>query len=272
MTDAHVIQQILQRFGLTPNRALGQNFLADPDAAAQIAEAACAGGLPVLEIGPGLGALTGALLKGAPRVCAVEIDAAMIAALGALFEGEPNLRLYHADFLKADLNQIYREALRGPFAVAANLPYYATTPICMRLLTSALPALRMALMLQTEAAARFFARPREKVYGPLAVLAQYGYEVAELLRLSPGSYYPQPSVDSTVVLLTKNDREPLSNLPALLHMAFAMRRKTLANNLKALPGAPGAMARCGISPQARAEELTPEEFAALAKELDLPTP
>lgn len=258
------IKEQLQRFDLRPNRALGQNFLACKEKAEAIAAAACAGGFPVLEIGPGLGALTGPLLSRAPKVCAVEIDEAMANALVALFPQEPKLRVIHADFLKADLGSI-KAAMGGPFAVAANLPYYATTPICLRLLSSGLDIPRMVLMAQKEAADRFFARPSTRQYGPLAVLAQFYYAPSPFMELSPSDYFPQPDVSSSVVLLQRRDTALIPGFAPFLQQAFNQRRKTLANNLKGLAGAAAALDLCGIKPSARAESLEPAALAALAQ-------
>lgn len=268
MTGAARIKEQLERFGLSPNRALGQNFLASGEKAEAIAKAACQDGLPVLEIGPGLGALTGPLLCRAPRVCAVEIDQAMAGALRSLFAQDPRLRIFQEDFLKADLNLLYGE-LGGPFVVAANLPYYATTPICLRLLGCGLPISRMVLMAQREAADRFFARPGYRQYGPLSVLAQYYYAPQALMDLSPGDYYPQPEVSSGVVLLIRRETALIPGFLDFLQRAFAMRRKTLGNNLKGLSGAAQAMERCGVSPGVRAESLAPETLAELAEALPL---
>ncbi len=263
MSGADRIKEHLQAFSLRPNKALGQNFLVNEEKAAAIAAAACQGGLPALEIGPGLGALTGPLLRQAPRVCVVEIDAAMAAALSTLFADEPKLRILREDFLQTDLSLIQAE-LGGPFVVAANLPYYATTPICLRLLSCGLPIPRMALMAQKEAAERFFAQPSCRQYGPLAVLAQHYYEPARLMELSPADYYPQPDVSSSVTLLTRRDTPLIPGFADFLQRAFGQRRKTLPNNLKGLPGAAEALERCGIPPAARAESLEPETLARLA--------
>ena len=261
------IRELLARFGHNPNRALGQNFLADGEKALAIAQAATGEGLPVLEIGPGLGALTAPLLSLSPRVVAVEIDAALVEALQALYGQNPRLTLVQGDFCKADLPALYA-ALGGPFAVAANLPYYATTPICLRLLASGLPIPRLVLMAQREAAARFFAQPSSRQYGPLAILAQYYYQPRLMMELSPADYYPQPQVSSQVVLLERQAGRPfLPGLLPFLEGAFAMRRKTLMNNLKGLPGASAALAALGLPPGCRAEGLPPETLAALFRAL-----
>jgi len=264
---ANDIKQKLAQHGIAPNKALGQNFLADERCADAIARAACADAFSVLEIGPGLGALTKQLLTYAPRVAAVEIDKAMADVLNADFAGDSRLHIIHADFLKTDLNELAC-TLGEPFSVAANLPYYATTPICMRLLQSGLNISSMTLMMQKEASARFFASPRSKNYTPLTILSKLYYDTETLFSLAPHAYYPQPEVDSAVLHMRAKPgvkRDP--GLAQLLNAAFAMRRKTLINNLRACGMRPdeaeALLARAGIAAAARAEELEPEAFAAL---------
>ncbi|MEL7602798.1 MAG: 16S rRNA (adenine(1518)-N(6)/adenine(1519)-N(6))-dimethyltransferase RsmA, partial [Bacillota bacterium] len=222
------IRERLSAFGLAPNKALGQNFLADNSALSALLDALPGDRLPVLEIGPGLGALTGGLLDRSNRVVAVEKDAAMAAALQSLTP-EERLTVVEADFLKADLNELHALLGGGEFVVAGNLPYYITTPCVLKLLSSGLPMRALLLMLQQEAAERFFALPGDRVYGPLTVLAACGYKAEEVLRLSPAAYYPQPDVHSAVVLLTQTAAAPPVGFLTFLQAAFAMRRKTLVN-------------------------------------------
>lgn len=265
MSAAEDIRQTLQDLSLTPNKALGQNFLVDPRAIARILHAAEIDGAPVLEIGPGLGALTEGLLARARTVVAVEIDARMAAALQARFASA--LRLLHGDFLKVDFPAIQAE-LGEDYRVVGNLPYYATTPICLRLLQGPALPRRMTLMVQREAAARFSARSGERVYGPLSVLAQAYYTPTPVLTLAPDSFYPAPEVESVVMTLARNDRPVAPQLPGLLKAAFAMRRKTLCNNLKARYPArdlPALLERAGLGASIRAEALTPAQFVALSQ-------
>ena len=253
-------KNLLMEYGLTPNRALGQNFLAD-DRVLEAIVGATDLSRGVLEIGPGLGALTERLLA-APALAAVEIDEAMVRVLSARFAGRANLTLLREDFLKTDLQKL-QLLLGDQVSVAANLPYYVTTPISLRLLEwSAVSS--MTLMLQKEAAARFFARPGEKIYGPLSVLAACRYEVKKLMDVPRTCYEPRPEVDSTVLLLTRRDTPFTLGLLPLLNAAFAMRRKTLQNNLKGRIG-PEKMSEAGIDPGRRAESLLPEEFLQLEK-------
>lgn len=268
--SATEIKQLLGEFGLAPNKALGQNFLCDESAVTRILDAADADGRCALEIGPGLGALTLELAKRAKKLAAVEIDAALIRMLERRLSGAQNVRLIHSDFLKLNLNELNEGFFGGEaFCVIANLPYYVTTPICMALLSGGLPILSMTLMLQKEAAERFFAPPSSRVYGPLTVLAQHGYAVEKLLSLSPAAYYPAPEVDSVVIRLVKKENAAYhSALPPLLQAAFSMRRKTLFNNLKPLFLSPEALlhalSACEIDPGVRAEALPTEAFARLA--------
>ena len=196
------IKQKLEKLNIRANAALGQNFLCDDAMIEKIASAAVGDGkTDILEIGPGLGALTGALVGRVPRVTAVEIDKNMLAALQDEFANQIEggaLSLIHSDILKFDIS-----STEGEFAAAGNLPYYITTPIVLMLLRNAKRIPRMVLMVQKEAARRFFAKPKDKLYGPLAITAQLYYECESLVSLTPASYYPQPDVDSEVVLLAR---------------------------------------------------------------------
>ena len=254
--------KLLDEYCLTPNKALGQNFLSDDAAAGRIAALAGCAGKSVLEIGPGLGMLTEPLLLNAARMVAVEIDKRMVEVLGARLKSD-KLTVLHADFLKADEEELTR-LLKPPAVVAANLPYYVTTPICTRLFTLNIPIERMVLMVQSDAARRFFAKPSDRVYGPMTVLCDHLYTVEEAFTLGPGSYYPEPQVDSSVLVFTRRDTPYCPKLPALLNHAFLMRRKTLLNNLKPLGFDSALIERAGISPCARAETLTTDEFLRLA--------
>lgn len=266
MSIASIKAQLAQ-YGLTPNKALGQNFLADEDAAERIA-ASCGGA--VIEIGPGMGALTEKLLNREERVAAIEIDHRMAEILKERFGDR--LMLFEGDVLKADIKEI-AESLGGEVSIAGNLPYYITTPICTRLITCGADIRSMTLMMQKEAAERFFAKPGDRVYGPLTVLAQYYYDVTTLLHLSKEAYYPQPEVDSVVLKLERKDAEPHPMLHWLLESAFAMRRKTIANNLKAAGISDARLnaicAAVGIESNIRAEKLTPAQFGAISGEMEM---
>ncbi len=264
------IKQKLERLSIRANAALGQNFLCDDAMAYKIAAAAIGDGrTDVLEIGPGLGALTAALVGRVPHVTAVEIDKNMLCALQGEFASQIEggaLSLVHGDILKFDTDLI-----EGEFVAAGNLPYYITTPIVLMLLCRAQRIPRMVLMVQREAARRFFAKPKDRLYGPLAITAQLFYECESLFSLTPASYYPQPEVDSEVVLLTRRADMPRGIDPAAFcrftESIFAMRRKTVYNNLKPLfpsaAAAEDALLSANISPSARAEALSIPEIVRL---------
>ena len=259
------IRERLAAFGLTPNRALGQNFLADEIALSVLLAALPGDRLPALEIGPGLGALTAGLLSCSDCVVAVEKDAAMVSVLRTLLP-DKRLHVIEADFLKADLTELHANLGGGEIVVAGNLPYYITTPAVLKLLDSGLPMRALLFMLQQEAAERFFAQPGDRIYGPLTVAAVCGYEVSYVLRLSPAAYYPQPDVHSAVVLLTRKAELP-SGFLTFLQGIFAMRRKTLMNNLLGMgivrEKAQEALAALSLPEGVRAEALAPDMLLRL---------
>lgn len=266
MSDA---KQDISAFGLKPNKALGQNFLCDENAIASIVRIAAEPGLPLIEIGPGLGALTLPLAGTGLPLAAVELDSALAGILQEKLFPYPNASVVNADFLKTDIPAL-RSSLGGAGAVAVgNLPYYITSPICERLVLADPPFARMALMMQKEAAERFFARPGDKNYGPLTVMSRCVYDISTALELSPAAYYPQPEVSSCVLLFTPNGAKLPALLPRLLKCAFAMRRKTLYNNLPAMGvsklQAAEAIEKLGLPASVRAEALDTSQFVALAE-------
>lgn len=267
--DAAQIKRALAEAGLRPNAALGQNFCVDEARLAAIADAADVTGRPVLEVGPGLGALTEPLLARAARVVAVEKDAALAALLTARLGETAGARLtvHTADILRFDVAAAMG-AVPGAggagFCVAGNLPYYITTPIVERLLP--LLPLSLTLMVQREAAARFSAGPGARVYGPVAAFSQTYYTVRHVMDVPRDSYYPQPDVDSSVVHLARRDVLPAADPAAFfafLRRAFAMRRKTLWNNLARAPQAAAALAALGLPADVRAEALAPASLLAV---------
>lgn len=258
------VKELLSEHGLNPNKALGQNFLSDGAAIERIAALASEPGLPIIEIGPGLGAITLPLAETGLPLAAIELDRALCGVLEGLLPA--NASVVNADVLKADLEGI-AERLGGEITVCGNLPYYITSPTVMRLVSSKLPIRRMVLMMQKEAADRFFAEPGSKNYGPLTVLSRLRYEIRTALELSPASYFPQPEVSSSVLVFDRNGAETPEGLETLLKCAFRMRRKTLANNLSGMglarTDAAELINRAGLAPSVRAEALSPENFVRL---------
>lgn len=260
-------REIITAHPLTPNKALGQNFLVDEAVIARIVYAALEPRVPIIEIGPGLGALTRPLAESGLRIAAVELDSALCRILEAELPG--NVSVINADFLKADLEKIHASLGGDGLTFVGNLPYYVTSPIVSRLVSCGLPIRRMVLMMQKEAADRFFAKPKDKNYVPLSVLAQLKYSAGTLLELSPASYWPQPEVASAVLVFDPKEVSLPAKLPGLLKCAFSMRRKTLVNNLSGFglnkKEAAALLDRAGLSAGVRAEELTPGDFLRLAE-------
>ena len=244
--------------GFVPNKALGQNFLSNRSIIDAILEQAQIDGKRVLEIGPGTGALTEGLVARAGYVAAVEKDGRLCELLAERF-GE-SLSLVHADVLDADI-----PALMGsePWHAVGNLPYYATTPIVLRLL-SLLPS-SMTLMVQKEAADRFFAEAKDRVYGPVAVLTGCCYTAKVVVNAPRSCFTPPPEVDSVVVRLARNAQPAVDGAAFLsfLKQAFSMRRKTLYNNVNKDERVTETLARLNFPADARAEALPPEALLNL---------
>lgn len=248
--------------GFVPNKALGQNFLSSVSIIDAILEHAQADGKRVLEIGPGTGALTEGLLSRAAFLAAVEKDGRLCELLRERF-GE-RLKLLHADVLDADIPALMGDA---PWHAVGNLPYYATTPIVLRLL-SLLPE-SMTLMVQKEAAERFFAGAKDRVYGPVAVITGCCYTAKVVVNAPRGCFTPPPEVDSVVVRLERNSRAVSDSAAFLsfLKQAFSMRRKTLYNNMNKDERVLPALTAMGIPADIRAEALLPEQLLRIFETL-----
>ena len=216
----------------------------------------------MLEIGPGTGALTEGLLSRAAFLAAVEKDGRLCELLRERF-GE-QLKLLHADVLDADIPALMGDA---PWHAVGNLPYYATTPIVLRLL-SLLPE-SMTLMVQKEAAERFFAGAKDRVYGPVAVITGCCYTAKVVVNAPRGCFTPPPEVDSVVVRLERNSRAVSDSAAFLsfLKQAFSMRRKTLYNNMNKDERVLPALTAMGIPADIRAEALLPEQLLRIFETL-----
>ena len=272
---------VLRSHGISARKKYGQNFLIDPAVLKSTVEAAGVSDEDcVLEIGPGIGTLTQYLASRARRVIAVEIDRSLESVLRDTLSGWPNVRLIWGDILKLDVAQIAEEENEGkPMKVAANLPYYITTPIVLQLLENADRISDITVMVQKEVADRMLAGPGTKEYGALTLAVQY-YASPKIVRVvHPSSFLPQPAVDSAVVHLSRYSEPPVrcedpKLLFAVIRASFNQRRKKLVNGLVnyaplmcTKEQAEQAVARCGLRPDVRGETLTLEEFAALSDAL-----
>lgn len=282
LCNRKTVQEIMGTFGIRFRKEFGQNFLTNQAVVADIADG-CADDpeTTILEIGPGIGTLSKELAERYRNVIALEIDRGLIPVLGFTMTGYPNFKVFNEDVMKADLAgllQPYFDA--GKVAVCANLPYYITTPILMKLLECGLPFESITIMIQAEVADRLCAKAGSKDCGAItAVLSYYG-TAEKLFRVSAGNFVPPPKVDSTVVrirLYPKDERPYRPQNEAILfrtiRAAFEQRRKTLPNALAA--GFPELtkeclteiVESCGHRPDIRGEKLDIAEFVALSDEI-----
>lgn len=271
---------LLQNLGLRPKKALGQHFLVHPHQARRIVAAlGLTGAETVVEIGPGLGALTVLLAGQARRLLAVERDAALARYLREeLFPGAPAVEVRCQDVLRFDFLGLSREEGR-PLVVVGNLPYQITSPLLFKLMEEAQALSRAVLMIQQEVGARLTAAPGTRDYGVLAVLLPYHFSLRRLFSLGPANFFPPPQVDSVVLALTPAAPPAAAKDQALLarvvKAAFGQRRKTLANTLAARfawfglspPLIRRAFAELGLDPRRRGETLSPAEFVTLSNKI-----
>jgi len=256
----------LRELDLRPRRHLGQSFLVDARIAERIVNEAGVVGESVLEIGPGLGALTDLLAERASRLALVEIDRSLADRLQSRFAGSARVHVVHADALTVDFDACSLGS--GRAVVVANLPYRVGSQILLRLFDERRRFSRLVLMLQREVAARLTASPATRDYGLLSLWTALYAEARAVFRVSPAAFVPRPKVESAVVSLRLLDepRVPaaqIERLRVIARAAFSQRRKTLRRALAGTVAA-AAFERAGIDPQRRGETLSLEEFARLA--------
>lgn len=273
------VKSLLRERGLRPNRRWGQNFLIDANILAKVAEAGEVGPEDgVLEIGPGLGALTRELAARAAKVLAVEIDPGLFATLQEETARDlTNVRVLNADFLQVDLPSVIPAELGpGRHPVVANIPYSVTSPVVVRLLEHRDLFSRIVLMVQKEVADRLTGAPGTSDYGSLTLFTHLYADARRVAFVSRRAFLPAPDVDSAIVRLDVLEQPRYPEIPperylAVVHAAFQQRRKSLSNSLTgpALGWTRGEardrLAAAGIDPARRGETLTPDEFAALAR-------
>lgn len=273
-------KEILEKYGFSFKKSLGQNFLIDPNILRNIvSHANLTENSGAIEVGPGIGALTEHLAREAKKVVSFEIDQRLLPVLEDTLSPYDNVKIVHSDILKADVVNVIEQEFPGieDIMVVANLPYYVTTPILMKLLNDRLPIRGFVVMMQKEVADRISAKPGTKAYGSLSIAIQY-YMTAEVAMIVPKTVFmPQPNVDSAVIRLIKHDT-PLVQvidedfLFEVSRASFAQRRKTILNNLqngltngkKNKDKIIEALEQAGIDPSRRGETLTIQEFGQLA--------
>ena len=267
------ITQLLTDHGLSPRREFGQNFVVDANTVRRIARLAAVGeGDRVVEIGAGLGSLTVALSATGAEVLAIEFDRRLIPALEEVTAGLSGVEVRQADAMAMDWATVFG---RAPWTLCANLPYNIAVPLVLTVLDAAPHAIRLVVMVQREVGERLAAGPGEEAYGAVSVRVAY-HAHASLVRRVPASvFWPRPTVASAVVRIERRD-EPAGpvdprRLWRVVDAGFSERRKTMRNALRRLGLETGdateVLAACGVAPNARAESLALEDFAAIAERI-----
>lgn len=272
---------VLQKYQFNFQKKFGQNFLIDARVLEKIIGAA---GITsedfVLEIGPGIGTMTQYLCENAREVAAVEIDRNLIPILEDTLQGYDNVEIINEDILKVDINRLAQEKNKGkPVKVVANLPYYITTPIIMKLFESHVPVDSITIMVQKEVAERMQAEPGSKEYGALSLAVQYYAEPVIVANVPPNCFIPRPKVGSAVIRLVSHRESPVQvedekRMFALIRASFNQRRKTLVNGLNNSPEITAskeeiakALVQMGLKENVRGEKLSLKQFAELSNRL-----
>ena len=279
LTDIGYVKDLLGRHGFSFSKSLGQNFLVNPSVCPRIAEMGnAAPGWGVLEIGTGVGTLPKELAKRADKVCAVELDQRLFPILDETLAEFDNIKIFHGDAMKYDLAALIEEEFAGMnVAVCANLPYYITSPLLMRLLEEKLPIETITVMVQKEAAQRLCAPVGSREAGAVTVAVNYYGTAEKLFDVSRGSFMPAPNVDSAVIQIRLHLTSPWKLADEKLFFrivkaGFSQRRKQLGG---VLPGALSlpkdviakAFADAELSPTVRIEALHMEQLAALTESI-----
>lgn len=283
IADYGVTRAILERHGFTFKKSFGQNFLTDTNILQKIVDTAeIDENVNVIEIGPGIGALTEFLAENAAEVMTFEIDERLVPILADTLRDFDNVRVVNEDILKSDLQARIKEFANPnlPIKVVANLPYYITTPILMHLIESGIPFSEFVVMMQREVADRISAQPNSKSYGSLSIAVQY-YMTAKVAFIVPRTVFvPAPNVDSAILKMVRRDQPAVEVKDESLFFkvskaSFTHRRKTLWNNLTSYFGKSNevktklesALDNAELSPSVRGEALDLQEFARLADSL-----
>ena len=276
LTSPRTIRNIQEQFGFTFKKGLGQNFLTARNILEEIVDAAeIESG--VIEVGPGFGVLTSELAQNSDKVVTIEIDERLIDVLDYTLAEYDNVKIINEDILKLDLKKVIDDEFNGEkVSIAANLPYYITTPIITKLLEEKLPIKNIVVMVQKEVADRMQVGPGTKDYGALSLAVQYYAKPEIVANVPPNCFIPRPNVGSAVIRLDRYAEPPVQTLDeqfmfSVIRASFNQRRKTLVNGLSNAPGLNVSkekikemLARMELSEPVRGETLTLEQFAQLA--------
>jgi 16S rRNA (adenine1518-N6/adenine1519-N6)-dimethyltransferase len=276
LCDIKTVEFLLNKYGFNFSKALGQNFIIDDEVCPQMAYFSGADkNTAVIEIGPGIGVLTKELCRVSGKVLAIELDKRLYPVLDETLSEFDNFELVEGDALELDLNQLIEEKLCGfdDIKVCANLPYYITSPIIMKLLEEKLPINEIILMVQKEAAERLCAEMGTRNSGAVTAAVKYYGDSEVLFNVGKESFMPAPKVDSAVIKITLNKEQKyavknVNEFFKFIRAAFAQRRKTLVNSLSSTlnipkPDITNALSRFGLDENIRAEKLTMEDFVNL---------
>lgn len=276
LSDIGVIKEILGRHGFTFSKSLGQNFLINPSVCPRMAELSGAGkGVGVIEVGPGIGVLTNELCKLSDKVVAVELDKRLLPVLDETLKEYDNIKIINADVLELDLGKLIAQEFDSmDVVVCANLPYYITSPVIMKLLEEKLPIKALTVMVQKEAADRLCAQMGTRACGAVTAAVRYFSEPRLLFKVSAGSFMPAPKVDSAVIRMDVYKKPKLDVNDEKLYFrvvrgAFSQRRKTVLNSVSSALGIDKAtltqaFSEAGVNPALRPEAMSLENFAALS--------
>lgn len=270
-----VVKEIIDFYDFSFKKSLGQNFLIDKNFADKIVESADIENQNVLEIGPGIGTITYEMAKTAKKVVAIEIDQSLIPILDQNLEEFDNAKVINEDILKVDLKNLVEEEFNGEsFKVVSNLPYYITTPIIEKLITTGLPCKDMTIMVQKEVAERMVAGEKDKEYSSLSVFIKFYTDAKVIVNLPKSVFMPQPKIDSTILnlkLRIYDNNVNQTTLFKLVRAGFNKRRKTILNSMSdavSKDELKEAFVNLGIKENLRAENLSIDDYISLANELD----
>lgn len=274
--DFNEIKKIMAESGFTFSKALGQNFLVNPSVCPKMAELCGADeNTGVIEVGPGIGVLTNELCKVAKKVVAVELDSRLPEILKKTLADHDNVKIVSGDVMELDLHKLIAEEFPGmEVVVCANLPYYITSPVIMKLLEEKLPIKALTVMVQKEAADRLCAQMGTRACGAVTAAVRYFSEPRLLFKVSAGSFMPAPKVDSAVIRMDVYKKPKLDVNDEKLYFrvvrgAFSQRRKTVLNSVCSALGIDKAtltqaFSEAGVNPALRPEAMSLENFAALS--------